>query len=179
MEKKVLKFTYFNTIKKQFGPPIALVHDMGRGILNAVQIVFKGVPDFICHFHFLRDLGNDFLGREYDIIRKRLRSHGLTSKLRYRAQCFKKIIDEHPEVMDSLHGAMQGNKIARASLEQIPALNAYTLIQWALEAKNQGGGYGFPFDRPHLDFAKRLLAAAQHLERLADIQLRGDWRDNG
>jgi hypothetical protein len=151
---------------------------MGRGILNAVQIVFKGVPDFICHFHFLRDLGNDFLGREYDIIRKRLRSHGLTSKLRYRAQCFKKIIDEHPEVMDSLHGAMQGNKIARASLEQIPALNAYTLIQWALEAKNQGGGYGFPFDRPHLDFAKRLLAAAQHLERLADIKLRGDWRDN-
>ena len=169
---------FLGNIKKQFGRPIALVHDMGRGILNPVQTVFKDVPDFICHFHFLRDLGNDFLGREYDIIRKRLRSHGLTSKLRYRAQCFKKIIDEHPEVMDSLHGAMQGDKIAPGSLEQIPALNAYTLIQWALHAKNQGGGYGFPFDRPHLDFAKRLLTVARHIERLAGIKLRGKWRDN-
>lgn len=177
-EKAETIVPFLENIKKQFGPPIALVHDMGRGILNAVRTVFKDVPDFICHFHFLRDLGNDFLGREYDIIRKHLRSHGLASKLRYRAQCFKKIIDEHPEVIDSLRGAMRGDKIARASLEQIPAINAYTLIQWTLDAKNQGGGYGFPFDRPHLDFAKRLLAAAQHLEHLADIKLRGDWRDN-
>jgi hypothetical protein len=177
-EKAEAIVPFLDNIKRQFGPPIALVHDMGRGILNAVQTVFKDVPDFICHFHFLRDLGNDFLGGEYDIIRKRLRSHGLTSKLRYRAQCFKKIIDAHPEVMDSLRGAMRGDKIARASLEQIPALNAYTLIQWALDAKNQGGGYGFPFDRPHLEFAKRLIAAAEHLERLAGIKLRGDWRDN-
>ncbi len=177
-EKAEAIVPFLKNIKKHFGPPIALVHDMGQGILNAVQTVFEGVPDFICHFHFLRDLGNDFLGREYDIIRERLRSHGLTSKLRYRAQCFKKTIDEHPEVMDSLHGAMEGAKMARASLEQVPALNTYTLIQWALDAKNQGGGYGFPFDRPHLDFAKRLLAAAEHLERLADIKLRGDWRDN-
>jgi len=169
---------FLENINKQFGRPIALVHDMGRGILNAVQTVFKDVPDFICHFHFLRDLGNDFLGQQYDIIRKRLRSHGLTSKLRCHAQCFKKIIDEHPEVTDLFHGAIQGDKIPPGSLEQIPALNAYTLIQWALDAKNQGGGYGFPFDRPHLDFAKRLRAVAQHLERLADINLSGEWRDN-
>ncbi len=177
-EKAEVIVPFLNTIKKHFGSPIALVHDMGQGILKAVQTVFEGVPDFICHFHFLRDLGNDFLGREYDLIRKRLRSHGLTGKLRYRAQCFKKIIDEHPEVMDSLRGAMQGGKIARASLEHIPALNTYTLIQWALDAKNQGGGYGFPFDRPHLLFAKRLLAVAEDLECLADIKLRGDRRDN-
>lgn len=80
--------------------------------------------------------------------------------------------------MDSLHGAMRGDKMAPGSLEQIPALNAYTLIQWALHAKNQGGGYGFPFDRPHLDFAKRLLTVARRLERLAGIKLRGKWRDN-
>ena len=80
--------------------------------------------------------------------------------------------------MDSLRGAMQGDKIARACLEQIPALNTYTLIQWALDAKNQGDGYGFPFDRPHLLLAKRLLAVAENLELLKDIKLRGDWRDN-
>jgi hypothetical protein len=177
-EKAEAIVPFLENMKERFGPPAALVHDMGRGILAAVQAVFKGVPDFICHFHFLRDLGNDFLGPEYDIVRKRLRSHGLSAKLRRHAQCLKETVDEHPEATDALRGAMQGDRIARASLGQIPALGAYTLVQWALDAKNQGGGYGFPFDRPHLDFAKRLLAAAGHLERLADIELRGDWRDN-
>jgi len=169
---------FLENIKGLFGPPIALVHDMGAGIVNAVQTVFEGIPDFICHYHFLRDLGNDFLEREYDVIRKRLRKHGITGKLRYRAQRLKKTIDEHPELLESLRAGLEHGKLSHGSLEQLPALNAYSLIQWALQAKNQGNGYGFPFDRPHLDFANRLLVLAENLEQLNGIELRGDWRDN-
>ncbi len=169
---------FLENIKALFGVPIALVHDMGKGILNAVQTVFEGIPDFICHYHFLRDLGNDFLQEEYDIIRKRLRKHGITSKLNYRAKTLKTIINEEPELIASLRTGLEHGKLAQASLEQLPALNAYSLIQWALEGKNQGSGYGFPFDRPHLDFAHRLLILAENLEQLSDIKLRGDWRDN-
>jgi len=169
---------FLENINELFGPPIALVHDMGQGIINAVQTVFEGIPDFICRYHFLRDLGNDFLQREYDVIRKRLRKHGITGKLRYRAQQLKKTIDEHPELIESLRAGLECGKLCPLSLEQLPALNAYSLIQWALEGKNQGNGYGFPFDRPHLDFANRLLALAENLEQLSDIKLRGDWRDN-
>jgi hypothetical protein len=43
--------------------------------------VFPGVPDFVCHFHFLRDAGKDLLEADYDAIRQRLRKHGLTEKL--------------------------------------------------------------------------------------------------
>ncbi len=169
---------FLENIKELFGAPIALVHDMGKGILNAVQTVFKGIPDFICHYHFLRDLGNGFLEKEYDIIRKRLRKHGITSKLHYRAKTLKKTIDEDPELIASLRTGLEHGKLARASLGQLPALNAYSLIQWALEGKNQGNGYGFPFDRPHLDFAKRLLILAENIKQLGGIELRGDWRDN-
>ena len=169
---------FLENIKELFGAPIALVHDMGKGILNAVQTVFEGIPDFICHYHFLRDLGNDFLEEEYGIIRKRLHKHGITSKLHYRAKTLKKIIDEDPELIASLRAGFEHGKLAQASLEQLPALNAYSLIQWALEGKNQGNGYGFPFDRPHLDFAHRLLILAENIEQLGGIELRGDWRDN-
>jgi len=169
---------FLENIKELFGAPIALVHDMGQGIVNAVQTVFEGIPDFICHYHFLRDLGNDFLEGEYDVIRKRLRKHGITGKLRYRAQRLKKTIEEHPELIESLRAGLEHGKLSHGSLEQLPALNAYSLIQWALEAKNQGNGYGFPFDRPHRDFANRLLVLADNLEQLGDIKLRGDWRDN-
>jgi hypothetical protein len=45
---------------------------MGRGILSAVKTVFPGIPDFICHFHFLRDIGKDLFETEYATIRNRL-----------------------------------------------------------------------------------------------------------
>ena len=42
---------FLKRLKHAFGVPLALVHDMGKGILAAVASVFPGVADFICHFH--------------------------------------------------------------------------------------------------------------------------------
>jgi hypothetical protein len=55
---------------------------------------------------------------------------------------------------------------------------AYTLIQWTLRGKTEGDGYGFPFDRPHLTFAQRLRHLNTQIERIKDIHLRDQWRDN-
>ena len=55
-------------LKGAYGDPIALVHDMGKAILKAVTTVFPGVADYICHFHFLRDLGKDLFDFEYRTI---------------------------------------------------------------------------------------------------------------
>jgi hypothetical protein len=177
-EKAADIIPFLEHIKELFGPPIALVHDMGRGIMSAVETVFEGVPDFICHYHFLRDLGNDFLQSEYNVIRRRLRKLDVNSKLGYRAREFKKTIDEHPELIESLRVGFEHGKLSPLFLEKLPALNSYSLIQWAFQAKNLGDGYGFPFDRPHLDFANRLLSLAEYLKQLGSIELRGDWRDN-
>ena len=51
-------------IKEDFGIPLAVVRDMGSGIGNAVKEVYPGVPDLLCHFHFLRDIGKDLLRKE-------------------------------------------------------------------------------------------------------------------
>jgi hypothetical protein len=169
---------FLKDIKEKFGVPLALVHDMGKGILNAVGEVFPKTPDFICHFHFLRDIGKDLFGGEYDLIRRRLRKHGITTKLRYRAKQLKQAIDKNPEAIDTFHCGLQNNSVPQSSLELIPAINVYSLISWALEGKNQGQGYGFPFDRPHLSFAKRLHEVYCRIEQLKDIQLRQSWKDN-
>lgn len=81
-EKKELLIPFFHRIKEQYGEPKALVHDMGRGIITAVEEVFPGVVDFICHFHFLRDLGKDLLLDEYTALQKRLRKLKIRSLLR-------------------------------------------------------------------------------------------------
>lgn len=65
---------FLRPIQECFGPPLALVHDMSKGILSAIAEVFPGIPDFICHFHFLRDVGKDLLGAEYNTLRQRLQT---------------------------------------------------------------------------------------------------------
>lgn len=169
---------FLQRIKKTFGIPLALVHDMGAGILKAVAKVFPHVPDFICHFHFLRDIGKDFLAEQYDIIRKRLRKHQISSKLRHRAKHLKRRIDQYPGIIDVLKAGIEDQPLPALSLEGLPVLNGYTLIGWALEARAEGDGYGFPFDLPHLAFAKRLAELHAHLDKLKDLQLRGQWKDN-
>ena len=57
---------FLKEIKENYGTPKACVHDMGNGICEAVKEVFPGVPDFICHFHFLRDIGKDSLTRHME-----------------------------------------------------------------------------------------------------------------
>jgi hypothetical protein len=169
---------FLEEIKRRFGVPVAAVHDMGHGILAAVRRVFPGVPDFVCHFHFLRDAGKDLLEADYDTVRQRLRQHGLTEKLLYYARRFKAAIDEQPGLVERFCQDVQGHCLPSQKLEVFPLLCAYALIQWALEGKADGEGYGFPFDRPHVQFAKRLRALGQGLEQIKDVHLRGQWADN-
>jgi hypothetical protein len=169
---------FLKRLKQTFGVPLALVHDMGRGILAAVATVFPGVADFICHFHFLRDIGKDFLGSEYDTIRKRLSQHGIGATLRYRAKQLKIEMDANPAMVAALHDGMQHAALPAATFAVTPVVSAYTLIQWALRGKTEGDGYGFPFDQPHRAFARRLQRLNADIERIQDIHLRGQWRDN-
>ncbi len=118
------------------------------------------------------------LASDYDAIRQRLRKHGLTDKLLYRARRLKSAIDQQPGWVESFCQSVQADCLPSQPLEAVPLLCAYSLIQWALEGKAQGQGYGFPFDRPHVQFAKRLLVLGQRLVQIKDVQLRGQWADN-
>jgi len=84
---------FLNQIKKVYGTPIAAVHDMGKGILKAIKEVFPGIADFICHFHFLKDIGKDLFGCEYATLRKALTTKGTRPKLRKNLKLLTKQID--------------------------------------------------------------------------------------
>jgi len=169
---------FLQDLKGRYGVPVALVHDMGLGILAAVQEVFDGVPDFICHFHFLRDLGKDLLEKDYDAIRRHLRKEGLTERLLYHARRLKTEIDQQPGFIEGFCQSVQADALSAEQWQAFPRLCAYSLIQWALEGKTQGEGYGFPFDRPHVQFAKRLQLLGQMLEPIKALPLRGQWADH-
>jgi hypothetical protein len=177
-EKTEQIIPFLQELKRRYGIPVAVVHDMGPGILAAVKVVFEGVPDFICHFHFLRDLGQDLLQRDYDAIRQCLRKHGLTDKLLYQARRFKSALEQQPDWVERLCHSVQADWLPTEQLAAFPLLCAYGLIQWTLEGKTQGEGYGFPFDRPHVQFAKRLRVLGQRLEQIKEVHIRGQWADH-
>ncbi len=164
---------FLKEIKKLFGSPLALIHDMSKGIMKAISIVFPNVLDFICHFHFLRDIGKDLLETEYDNIRKRLTKHGITGKLNARLRQFRQTIDEEIPLINQLNIHDPGSD--SELLNNMPVFAAYSLITWAFEGKKKGNGYGFPFDRPHLEFVKRLKTIHTDLDQIRYIKL---YKDN-
>lgn len=150
-------------IKQNYGSPLALVHDMGNAILKAVAKVFPGVKDFICHYHFLRDIGKDLFGIQYSNLRRYLKGHGIKGKLRKTARGMKKIIEQDAALLNSLNEYLDNKNLSRPSKEPIPLVAAYVLIAWVLESNSESNGFGFPFDRPHLDFYRRLKDACPAL----------------
>lgn len=153
-EKAELLIPFFRQIKQQYGEPIALVHDMGKGILSAVNTVFKGVPDFICHFHFLRDIGKDLFEEEYAKIRNRLKKHKIRPLLRRKIKALEKIGDD-PQIVDSLSTGIDSGLIDCEKVSGISAMAAYAIVNWVFDT-SELEGYGFPFDCPHLIFYQRL-----------------------
>ncbi len=156
---------FLQKLQKDFGVPQACVHDMGKGICKAVFEVFPGTPDFICHFHFLRDIGKDFLEPAYSSLRSCLRKYKTSPRLYALARGIKQLLsgqDSDPELLAKalLSGELPENT------DLLPLASAYSMTLWMLEGKHSGDGYGFPFDRPLLVFAERLLEGQQRLPQM-------------
>jgi hypothetical protein len=70
-----------------FRDPIATVRDRGEGMAKAVApLRARGVPDFICHYHFLGAVGKKLFEKPYRVLANLLRQHkvqgdGLHSRL--------------------------------------------------------------------------------------------------
>ena len=158
-EKAELLIPFFRQIRQHYGVPVALVHDMGQGILSAVKEVFKDVPDFICHFHFLRDIGKDLFGKEYSKIRNRLKKHKIRALLRQKVKVLEKDIGDDTQAVVKLMAAIDNGPIEALPLQKMPVIAAYATIQWIFDTSEQLDGYGFPFDCPHMVFYQRLQAA--------------------
>lgn len=119
-EKKERLVPFFQGIRKQYGEPRALVHDMGRGILAAVEKVFPDLPDFICHFHFLRDIGKDLLLGEYVAFQKRLRKLNVRSTLRQRAKYLENKVSLAPEAVTAVMASLESGSWSTTTFEHVP-----------------------------------------------------------
>ena len=102
----------------------------------------------------------------------------VSNALELRAKQLKLEMDANPTMIATIHDGMANAALPAEAFASTPVVGAYALIQWALRGKVEGDGYGFPFDRPNLAFAQRIRRLNADVERIKDIHLRGQWRDN-
>lgn len=158
---------FLQNLRNQYGTPKACVHDMGAGVSKAVVQVFPGIPDFICHFHFLRDIGKDFLEPAYQKIRQRLRYHATASRLHELARDARRRLSGQNAVSALLNKAIETSS-PMENRELMSVASAYSLTLWCLDGKQAGDGYAFPFDRPLLEFVERLLTLNRNMPELLE-----------
>jgi hypothetical protein len=165
-ENVILIKPHLEEIKKRYGDPIAIVHDMSRAIISAVETIFPNVKYFICHLHFLRDIGKDLFNTEYGAIRRSLKTMRVRSELRGFIKKLKLYIEKDDELKICLTHSLEKNFFEKSNNHLMTPISYYLLVAWILESKNKSHGYGFPFDRTHVDFCDRLQAAYPILKNL-------------
>jgi len=164
---------FLQKLRTDYGTPSACVHDMGAGILKAIAQVFPGARDFICHFHFLRDIGKDFLEPAYSELRNHLRSHATGSRLHELVRATRQCLSSQASRCTAFAKTIK-NADSAEDKDLMPVASTYSLALWLLHGKHCGDGYGFPFDRPLLDFALRLLELYNRLPELLEPLLRDE-----
>ena len=151
-------------VKRDYGDPLAIVHDLGKANLSAVQKVFPGVADYVCHFHFLRDIGKDLFGYEDARIRSILQGYGIKGHLKALTKKLRGFVK-----LDSLRQSLwkKGTSLIPGAVSHLTEIEiAYLLTEWILDFAEELSGYGFPFDRARLVFFRRMRKIRKLIQAL-------------
>jgi hypothetical protein len=158
-EKKEKIIPFLKDIQAKYGTPLAVVSDMGKGLIGAVEEVFPGILFFICHFHFLRDIGKDLLDDKYRDLRNRLTKSKIRGALKNKAKDFEKKLGKEMKALSKIGANPEFASIKTALL----------YIHWMFDTSSLSG-YGFPFDMKHFLFYRRLIAGCEKIKQLYDIK---------
>jgi hypothetical protein len=157
-------------VAASFGPPCAIMRDLGRAMTEAadefVRSLKKPIPVLACHFHFLSDVGEGLLQDGYHQLRDLFRNAKLLPQLRAFVRQQGRNLGEsigpgrdalalwlgEPNRIHPIPDGAGGTTIVRS------------LAQWVLDYHADGAGLGFPFDLPWLDLYGRCLQLSAALD---------------
>lgn len=133
-----------------FGDPVATVRDLGDAVRVAVEpLGDRGVPDLLCHFHFLAAVGRKLFDNPHSRLTARVRALNVTSSLRDILRELKR----HRRV-DCPEGRFGRGHVREELL---------ALVLWILEGDKKPPTY--PFALAALEFVQRLWQARHRADQ--------------
>lgn len=133
-----------------FGDPIATVRDLGKPGKKAVApLAQRGIPDFVCHYHFLGVVGEKLFDKPYALLRNILKLSHVRSDLR---QLLKDL--KFYRVKDPKKGRFGPGRVREDLL---------ALVYWVTQGEGKKDAM-YPFGLPHLEFFQRCRDAMQRAD---------------
>jgi hypothetical protein len=171
--------TCLDEVVGQFGPPCAVMRDLGRAMIPAVNDFVTehklDIPVLSCHQHFLADIGSDLLLPAHGELRALFRRQQIRPKLRRLTRDLGRKLGEQ---IGQARGEVKDWQQDVENAQHIPQGRAgiatvRTLAQWVLDYQADSSGEDFPFDRPYLQFYER----SERVHRASKKFLQGNPRD--
>jgi hypothetical protein len=157
----------------RFGKPRRVLHDLSNAMAAACEQALDNVLHTVCHFHLLRDIGEDLYAMPQSRLRDRLGQLKLQSRLKEQRKGQTDWLREHVEHSTVLADVLTGKRgemvAATAGREVLIAFH-----QWLLDYPRDGRRQGFPFDPYVLYFHRRIIRGSLAVQRLLnDTQVEG------
>ncbi len=132
-----------------FGNPIAVVRDLGRGGAGAVNTLREaGIPDLICHYHFLTAVGTQLFDKLHRRLLGMIRAAGIRAKLRALLADLQR------------YGTVRDGRFGPGCVRE----DLLALVFWVVEGDGTKEA-PFPFALPHLELVRRCRRAIEQAER--------------
>lgn len=133
-----------------FGDPLATVRDMGKGMAQGVaELRKRGIPDLICHQHFLAAVGEKLLKTAHT------RLNTMLCRCRLRGDLRELLRQLRPYAKGRSHDGHFGSGTVRKEL--------LALVKWILDGDGKKV-LRFPFALRHRDFVLRCQQAIPRWE---------------
>ena len=140
-----------------FGSPRAVVRDLSKNIENAKKEVIPDVPDLICHYHFLENVGTKLCEKPHAQLTNALRRlkirPALSSLRKDLVRWSRKGVPLSATQID--HLLSHPEQIAELDAVALRRFVVYVLLRWVEDFGADLRGEYFPFDLPSLAFYRR------------------------
>jgi hypothetical protein len=138
-------------VRRDWGVPLAVVHDLRNSLIAAAGTAFPGVPQFVCHYHLAADVGKDILASHVDRLRLLFRRTKLRPRLGALCRSLRQFavpenLGEH--VVGRVLECDSREKLRERVTPESTKGAIHALALWILASCRSGGGYGFPLSMP-------------------------------
>ena len=153
---------------RAFGKPLACVRDLSSNIEKAHKKVIPDVPDLICHYHFLENVGEKLCQKPHSKLTIGVRR----LKIRARLRSIRKDLVRWNKKNTRLsakqieHLLSHPEEIGDFDAVTLRRLVAYVSLRWLDDYTSDLNGEYFPFDLPSLAFYRRGCQLQLLLEEL-------------
>jgi hypothetical protein len=156
-------------VAKLYGVPDEILHDLSERMFNACEIAFPAKPHRVCHYHLLRDIGDDLYDVPQKMLSKRIRAMKLQLNLRdqrsRQTQWLQRAIKEK-EMPLILKELLNGKGINNGWTKGLGREVLLALHGWMLDYPHDGHRQGFPFDPYHLYLHRRIVIVYDASQRI-------------